>query len=303
MKLLIDADSLLYGKDQDELEIAIKYLDTKIQTIIRETQIYEFALFLTSYKNYRKDVNSDYKMNRKDKVRPTHILELRKHMEDTYEVIVLEGYEADDLVASVYREDMYNYTIASIDKDILRNLPGKHFNLHYKKMCFNSYVNTEEANMNFCEQLLTGDKTDNIPSITLNQDITDKYELSKVRGVGPATAKRIINNGVNKYGYTPLEVVMDAFRMSGESFDDQYKQISIGMFNKRPKMKFNTVDIPCDNTETGVYSGDFTIGFGKYKTKRVSWVHKNDNRYFNWLYENVDHFNKKCTDEGFKEEA
>ena len=300
MILLIDADSLLYMKDQNELEDAIETLDSKIRNIIIESRVDEFILILTSYDNYRKEVNTEYKANRKDKEKPTHIKELRQYMVDTYETLELKGFEADDLVASIYRSDMDKYKIASVDKDILMNLPGKHFNLHYKKMCYNEYISLCEANNNFCVQLLTGDKTDNIPSITLNNKLLKKYKLNKVKGVGPATAKKIIEVGTSDFGYTPLEVVMDAFRLTGEDFMKQYKQVSIGMFNNNPKFKTNTLDTNYEFDLNDTYSGDFLMDRGKYKGRKVSWIHLHDKQYFNWAYENIDVFQKKCMDNCFQ---
>jgi len=71
-------------------------------------------------------------------------------------------------------EQTSNTIIASIDKD-LDMVPGKHFNFvknkHYE-------ISNAEGRHKFWCQMLTGDKTDNIPGI---------------HGIGPKTAEKILN--------------------------------------------------------------------------------------------------------------
>lgn len=283
MKLLIDADSLMFVKERETVEKTIISVDLKIEEIVRLSGCNEYALFLSGKGNYRLEVDSEYKANRKDLVKPTFYKMIREHLVDKYEALEEVGFEADDLVSTLYRSDMNSYRIATSDKDILLNLPGRHFNTHYKKMSYEKELSTDESNFNLSVQLLMGDKIDNIPSSTLTDEIIKKYKIRKTNGVGKVTAKNIINSGFNNYGYSYLETAMDVFRMCGGDFQSQYKLISIGMFNSLPSPKFNIINGVSDIYD--VVDLDM-LTFGKYKGMSYKYVYEINKSYIIWLLDN-----------------
>ena len=100
-----------------------------------------------------------YKGNRKVEHRPTYEKEIRKYIIENYVTVIAEDEEADDLLAIEQTKlGPHDSIILTLDKD-LDQVPG----LKYNFMHDVGYdVTEEQANYNFCMQLLTGDTTDNI---------------------------------------------------------------------------------------------------------------------------------------------
>ena len=120
--------------------------------------------YLTGKANYRDDIakTQTYKGHRLGVAKPKHFDLMREYMEKAWGFEMQEGQEADDAIGiEAYKLDPRDYVICSIDKD-LNNLRGWHYNFHKNEMY---YVKEEEAIKNFYRQLLTGDRTDNIPGI------------------------------------------------------------------------------------------------------------------------------------------
>jgi 5'-3' exonuclease len=97
-------------------------------------------------------------------------------MIDAWAFSVQETQEADDAIGiRAYSLGENDYIICSIDKD-LDNLRGHHYNFvkneHY-------YIAESQAIKNFYRQLLTGDRTDNIPGLA---------------GIGPKKAEKILQD-------------------------------------------------------------------------------------------------------------
>lgn len=116
-------------------------------------------------KNFRYDVakTRPYKGNRDDKHRPTYEDQLRAYIRGRWETHVTDGIEADDAlgIAQCSTYGPQDSIIVSIDKD-LDQIPGWKYNfLHEIKY----EITPEQANYNFCHQVLTGDSTDNIPGL------------------------------------------------------------------------------------------------------------------------------------------
>jgi hypothetical protein len=77
-------------------------------------------------------------------------------------------------IAAMQRPD--DVVICTIDKD-LNGVPGWHFNWNSKELYL---VDEDEANRFFFTQMLTGDATDNIPSL---YNMTGKRATAKVKDV------------------------------------------------------------------------------------------------------------------------
>lgn len=116
-------------------------------------------LFLTGQGNFREELATirPYKGNRDASAKPYHYKSIRRYMANKWGAKIVDGCEADDMVASI----MYwnkDAILVGIDKDLL-TIPGRHYNFR-KKVLFE--VSKQEALVNFYRQLIVGDPVDNI---------------------------------------------------------------------------------------------------------------------------------------------
>ena len=98
----------------------------------------------------------------KDPERPHWEMQIKQHLINKYEAIVVTGQEADDELG-IQQSSREDTCIVSVDKD-LKMIAGWHLNL----ADLDSdpiFVREEQANRQFYEQLLMGDATDNIPGL------------------------------------------------------------------------------------------------------------------------------------------
>ena len=105
-----------------------------------------------------------YKANRIGSKRPHHYQAIRDYMIEAWDATLFEGIEADDALAIVQwaEDEMTPKTIiATVDKD-LRNVPGWHYDI-IKQIEY--LITSKQAQVHFYRQVLTGDRTDNIPGL------------------------------------------------------------------------------------------------------------------------------------------
>lgn len=198
---LIDADSLIYYEmNKPTLEEALEGIDTRIQTIMEETGAEYFAGFLTVGKcfRYRLAKAKPYKHNRKVGAKPPVFYAVKEYLKQAWNFSWVHGLEADDCVslyAKIVTEEGNIPIICSPDKDVLKQVPGKHFNF---QKC--EWVNTSiiVGDQFLWMQTLMGDSTDGIPGIP---------------GLGAKTAEKIINanDGITSYAQDVLQVYIDKF--------------------------------------------------------------------------------------------
>ena len=186
--ILIDGDIVAYRcaykSRDDRAEYAAYSAGSYLSDLISDLYILiedepEYRVFLTGKGNFRHDyaVTAGYKENRKDKEKPEHRAVIRQYLIDEWEAVVSEGEEADDLIAIAATQQPS--IIVSIDKDF-DQVPGKHFNPNTGKL----YDVSEEDAVKFLyEQILTGDRADNIMGI---------------KGVGPVKAKKALADCVTE---------------------------------------------------------------------------------------------------------
>jgi len=156
--------------------------------------------------NFREAVakKKEYKVGRKKSVKPLHYDNLTEYILATYECVMAEGLEADDLL-SIYQREAEPLTtiICSRDKD-LRMVPGMHFGWECGKQAQFGPERVDELGrlkpiyrgknakgepklaelkgtgmMFFFTQLITGDSVDSIPGIP---------------GAGPAAAFKALTD-------------------------------------------------------------------------------------------------------------
>lgn len=184
MIALIDGDLVAYpcaascGED-DPLDVALFRCDKLMREILEASDCQEYHLFLSTSSNFRKEINSDYKANRKDTIRPQWLQECKEHLIVEWQAKTKEFYEADDLLGIYQREDTI---LCSFDKDLLM-VPGMHFN--WKKQQFGdlTLVNYYNGLQHFYAQMLIGDKTDNVIGIA---------------GIGPVKANKALDQCDNE---------------------------------------------------------------------------------------------------------
>ena len=157
---------------------------------------YKGYLTLDSESNFRNQiaVTVPYKGNRKA-AKPLHYDLIREHLLSHWGFVGVTGQEADDSLAQKQTEMGLNSIIVSIDKDMLQ-VPGWHYNFVKKEK---RLIDESEGFYNFCIQMLTGDRIDNIVGI---------------RGIGPVKAARCLAKANNDK--LRLEAVCRVYRQDGD---------------------------------------------------------------------------------------
>jgi 5'-3' exonuclease len=206
---LIDADILVYrvgyASETVSQGIALARLRESINGILDALNLsqdnYQAYLSANDKSNFRYNFYQEYKANRKQP-RPVHYDIIRDALVNDYEAKLISGQEADDAIG-IDNKRYEDSIIVSIDKD-LNQLPGKHFNF-VKGLLYT--VSPEEGLKYFYKQLLTGDRTDNIPGLT---------------GIGEKRAdKALASAGVEKHMF---EI---AKQMYQNEFQDQWNEVML----------------------------------------------------------------------------
>ena len=166
MQLLIDGDLVAYrcaasvGEDGLE-ETAIWRCNNLIQELLHTTGAETYQCFLTGYDNFRKEINKEYKANRKDTIPPKWLQHCRKFLIETWNAEISSGCEADDLLGMAQNKQDFNdevTMIASLDKDLLM-IPGYHYNWVREER---EFVLPIDGLRHLYKQMLIGDRSDNI---------------------------------------------------------------------------------------------------------------------------------------------
>lgn len=160
---------------KEPIQNAYHLLNLMIESIMKATDAQEKEIYVGGEHNFRSDVEYPvkYKGNRKDK--PSYIGELKEFLIKNYDAKVCVNVEADDMLGIRQTELSPNSIICSIDKD-LKQVPGFYYHLDNKVV---TLISQEIAARSFWEQMLTGDRTDNIIGL---------------KGVGPKTAFEELRN-------------------------------------------------------------------------------------------------------------
>lgn len=182
--LAVDGDIIAYRTAavcEEHFEGACaSIIDTTLRDIATDTGVSHMRIYLSGEKNFRYDVGKTkpYKGNRATMVRPKYLDYCKKYLEEKYLGIRMDGYEADDGIASDMVQNGAFH--CGIDKDMLQ-VPGKHYNYVNKTW---REVGEEESVMILYRQILMGDNADNIPGLPK---------------VGEKTAEKAIQNFMTAY--------------------------------------------------------------------------------------------------------
>ena len=180
--VLVDADSIYFriacvAKKEKDIR---KGIDNTMNDIERQCLMGKMLVAVKGKGNFRNDLYSKYKANRKplDEDVKKALNYGHNYMKEKYDAVQADGMEADDLVsiwANEARDSNLNYFVVGIDKDLLQ-IPGNHYNFTKRE---HRFVDDDEADLCLMLQCLTGDTSDNIPGI---------------RGIGPKRAATLLAN-------------------------------------------------------------------------------------------------------------
>jgi len=163
--LAVDGDTLAYRTAavcETHFEgAAYPIILSTLKEIVAETGVTNLRIYLSGKSNFRYNLakTKPYKGNRTTMVKPQYLQSTRDHLIEAYNAFVVEGFEADDAIAT----DMtVNGAIhCGVDKDILQ-IPGLHYNYVKKEWI---EISPEEAELTLYRQILMGDSSDNIPGL------------------------------------------------------------------------------------------------------------------------------------------
>ena len=189
---LIDVDSLIYQvafymeKEKDyNLTLNLHSFIAYIQNLIQKTGNKEAILYITGAKekelNFRYSLYKNYKGKRNNKFKLFKPFKeyLLNEIDTAFNVIkelkaikIVEKAEPDDYIVSTYKQTKNAenlFTIIAIDKDVLNNCYGTHFNYRLGTFIKNDFINS----FIYCFiQTLLGDVTDNVAGL---------YKFGKVK--------------------------------------------------------------------------------------------------------------------------
>jgi hypothetical protein len=136
-------------------------VDRTMSEIAGDTGITQMRVYLSGKHNFRRFIGTTltYKGNRDTMTRPQYLSHCLDRLKERYGAISIDGYEADDLIAT----DMTaNGAIhCGVDKDI-NQIAGQHYNYVNKEW---HIVTPEQATINLYRQVLMGDTSDNVPGL------------------------------------------------------------------------------------------------------------------------------------------
>ena len=211
---VIDADILLYkacrvaeeevnwGDDQwilwSDLNKVKTIIDDQVDLIVEEMDADRSILCFSDKKNYRKEINPEYKANRKGGRKPLCFKAALEYCKETYTCKQFPNLEADDVMGIIATtENEHSYVIVSEDKDLL-TVPGLHWNLKTKEVYS---LSEDEADFNFFAQTLTGDAVDNYKGCP---------------SVGKVTAEKLLRAAVNETrSFNLWETVVTRYEKAG----------------------------------------------------------------------------------------
>jgi len=184
----------LWADAKEAQQLILQYLDI----LVEETAADDFIFCFSDKDNYRKDIDSTYKSNRKGKRKPVCYKAVKEWIQDQYKTETWDRLEADDVMGIMSTADMLagEKVIVSEDKD-MKTIPGL---LWRSGEMLN--ISQEEADYNHLYQTLVGDSTDGYPGL---------------RGVGDKRATELLK--------TPTwETVVKAFEKAGQTEEDALVQ-------------------------------------------------------------------------------
>lgn len=206
--ILIDADILAFqvASSQEQvfefngdhvlhadLKKGIVEVENALGWILEHTDSDSASLFLTGTSNFRKGVLPTYKGNRTNVRKPMILNGLRKWMLENTRCFLEDTLEGDDLIGiHATMPHKGERVVYSADKD-LKTVPGLHWCPDDGEVI---EVSTQDADLFFHEQILTGDPTDNyagcpgVGKVAAREMLKDPFKWVK--------ETRVLKSGPNK---------------------------------------------------------------------------------------------------------
>ena len=211
MVALIDGDSILYrqgfafetdvvwnefdikaGADTDpdvmtitDFELAIEAIVAMVEAIKIRTSCEDIVFVITGDNNFRYTVMPEYKANRATTRRPKMLTDIKAWVKTYFNTVETDGYEADDYVVALKNLRPDDYTVCAIDKDVLYQCVGTHYN--YIKDEFVTISTYNEVLYFKYLQILAGDPTDGYSGIPKVGMVKAKKILGELNTTKPAT--------------------------------------------------------------------------------------------------------------------
>lgn len=193
------------------IKFACHSFKLKLQNILDAVPHKDFFVCIQGEGNFRKAIDAkyvQYKAQRSEK--PLLFQELYDWVKVKYKhrCIVIDGEETDDFVCRKANE---GHIVAFCDKDIPANCVGYLFN--YNKPEEGVFFNTDESRWSkYWTQVLVGDSIDNVDGILKLADQTKLDYNIKTKGVGAATAEKILKGCVSEK--EAAERVLEAYLLA-----------------------------------------------------------------------------------------
>ena len=236
--LNIDGDLIVYQtccifNEDDDLSRRqiIKYINKKIDNLMRSADCDTYIMFVTTNTNFRDDLVDDYKANRDPDDRPVNLTWAKRWCTENLNTHYHKKLEADDLLG-IYMNA--NSVLWSLDKD-LRQIPGMHLDdasQQVVEISEEGILRVDEkisasgktskkvyfdGTIGFYYQLLIGDDTDYIIGCGIRTPAVYKSGANigkayiKRKGVGPLAAVKIITlAAMQRCEQTVLEAALDS---------------------------------------------------------------------------------------------
>lgn len=234
--MIVDGDLVIY-KIASSLEEPIDWGDDvwtlhsdlgKGKTLLQQTinhykdktKSKEVVFAFSDKNNYRKDLDKDYKSFRKKIRKPICYAPLRKWVQNNYNFYTIPTLEGDDVIG-ILATQFYktNNVIVSGDKD-MRTIPSWHCFIGDDQL---EYVDEQQADKNFCLQVLTGDQADGYKGCV---------------GVGHVKANRLLHD---KFTINDMwEAVIQEYERNKQSFEDAYHQARLARILRKGEYDFAT---------------------------------------------------------------
>ncbi len=167
--LAVDGDIVAYRVSavcEGSFEGACNQLLAQCLTnISTNSGISKMRIYISGANNFRYEAakTKEYKGNRKGLVRPEFWEYCKQHLQDKYKAFLVDGFEADDAIASDMLQQGSNH--CGIDKDI-KQIQGWHFNFVKEEgKGLWEFVTKDDAELLLYRQILSGDSSDNIPGL------------------------------------------------------------------------------------------------------------------------------------------
>lgn len=221
--LIVDADSIAFAAAlQEDLDAheKVEYAKSFVENLLTHTGCKSVELYFTIGRNaFRYKVDPTYKANRKGLVSPKNLQFIKEELNKLYPGELCQEYEADDIV--VLRGKQKNTLVAAMDKDVIGQLVGTHFNYHHKHWCYET-TSKKEAEVFLWQQMIQGDSIDGIYGID---------------GMGKVKAKKYLEDKVDY-----KKAVWELYKKVGKTkteFLNNLNLLDMHMLNKKKEIILN----------------------------------------------------------------